>query len=237
MKQFIYTGTELELFAAAKNWKNYIRTILRQYIKGTVLEVGAGIGSNTQLLHHHRLSQWLCLEPDPRLFKTLAYVIQSNGIGHCSAYNGTIDCLNTNQLFDSILYIDVLEHIRDDHQELRNVSRHLNVQGNLIILAPAYQWLFTPFDAAIGHYRRYDKKMLRNILPDNIRVVKLSYLDCAGLLASLANKLLLKQSYPTLKQVKIWDTFLVPLSKLLDPVLGYTFGKSILLVGKKMFNE
>jgi hypothetical protein len=59
------------------------------------------------------------------------------------------------------------------------------------------------------------------------------YLDSVGLLASLANKMFLKQSQPTLKQIKLWDNLMVPLSKKLDPVLGHTLGKSLLLIGKK----
>lgn len=236
MRQFTYIGTELELFAQAKNWKNYLRVLLKRYIKGNVLEVGAGIGSNTQMLNYSQYEQWLCLEPDPSLFQTLNFSIDAGRITNCSAYNGTINCLDKHN-FDSILYIDVLEHIRNDREEVIKATQHLKPGGNLIILGPAHQWLFTPFDSAIGHYRRYSKSMLKAILPDDIKVIKLAYVDCVGLLASLGNKLILRQNKPTLKQIKIWDKYMVPLSRKLDPVLGYQLGKTILLVGKKEFHE
>ena len=235
MSQFTYIGTELELFAEAKNWKKYIRLLLRKYIKGDVLEVGAGIGSHTKLLSCYPYSKWLCLEPDPKLLQALEYSIESNGITNCYVENGTIDSLKPEDLFDSILYIDVLEHIRNDQKEVSKVSQHLKTDGYLIILGPAHQWLFTPFDAAIGHYRRYNKQTLKGVMPDEIEVIKLAYLDCVGLLASFGNKLLLRQSQPTLKQIKLWDNFMVPMSKILDTALGYRFGKSILLVGRKRF--
>ncbi len=235
MSNFIYVGTELELFAEAKNWKNYIRVLLKKYITGDVLEVGAGIGSNTCLLCRSQHSKWLCLEPDNELFHSLEQSIDLNSIPNCFACNGTIDSLKEEQLFDSILYIDVLEHIRDDKEELIKVSQHLKTEGNLIIVGPAHQWLFTSFDSAIGHYRRYNKPMLRTVLPDNIEVIKLAYLDCVGLLASLGNKLILRQSRPTLQQIKVWDKFMVPISRKLDPALKYRLGKSILLVGRKRF--
>lgn len=60
-------GTELDLFAAAENWKRYWRSHLRAFVRGVVLEVGAGIGSNTRLLADTDWSTWTCLEPDPRL--------------------------------------------------------------------------------------------------------------------------------------------------------------------------
>ncbi|OKH19666.1 methyltransferase type 12 [Hydrococcus rivularis NIES-593] len=235
MSQFIYVGTELELFAQAKNWKDYLRVLLRRYIKGNVLEVGAGIGSNTRLLCRSQYQKWICLEPDTQLFQGLESSIKANGIIDCFASNGTIDSLQEEQLFDTILYLDVLEHIKRDREEVIKASRHLKPDGNLIIVAPAHQWLFTPFDAAIGHYRRYNKQTLKAVLPDDIEIIKLNYLDCVGLLASLGNKLVLKQSQPTLKQIKVWDRFMVPISRKLDPIIGYSFGKSVLLVGRKKF--
>ena len=233
MNQFTYIGSELDLFAQAKNWKGYIKLLLRKYIKGNVLEVGAGIGSNTKLLSDSVYNKWLCLEPDSNLCQLLESVITSNGLVNCYVQNRTIDSLNKKQNFDSILYIDVLEHIKNDFEEVSKVSHHLNTNGNLIILSPSHQCLFTPFDTSIGHYRRYSKRTLKAIIPDDIEIIKIAYLDCIGLLASLGNKVLLQQSQPTLRQIQIWDTLMVPISKNLDPFLGFNLGKSILLVGRK----
>lgn len=235
MNEFKYVGAELELFASANNWKNYIKFLLRKYIKGNVLEVGAGIGSNTRLLSSSHYNNWLCLEPDIQLFNQLKDLIALNSITNCYPFNGTIDCLSDQQLFDSILYIDVLEHIHSDREEITKAYQHLKADGNLIILSPAHQWLFTSFDSAIGHYRRYSKKTLKAVMPDELEVIKLAYLDCVGLFASLGNKLVLKQSIPNLKQIKVWDKFMVPISIKIDPLFGYQFGKSILLVGRKRF--
>ena len=233
MTQFTYIGTELELFSHAKNWKNYLKYQLRKYIKGSVLEVGAGLGSNTSLLSNTSYDKWLSLEPDSELFASLKTLVDNQQIPNCAAHHGTIESLDSQQLFDSILYIDVLEHIETDTQEALNASSHLKNGGHLIILGPAHQWLFTPFDTAIGHYRRYDKSSLKKVMPNDMEIIRLIYLDSVGLLASLANKLFLKQSQPTLKQIKTWDQFMVPFSKKIDPLLGYSLGKSVLLVGRK----
>lgn len=232
MSEFIYIGTELELFAKAKNWKKYIKDYLLKYIQGNVLEVGAGIGSNTNLLHNPQCLQWLCLEPDYKLFTALQIAISSHSIPNCQVQNGTIDLLEE-QLFDSILYLDVLEHIDDDKKEINQVIQRLNIGGYLIILCPAHQWLFSPFDIAVGHYRRYNKDSLKAVIPDNIQIVKLVYLDSIGLLVNLGNRLLLKQSKPSSNQILIWDKFMVSLSRLVDPLISYRAGKSVLLIGKK----
>lgn len=233
MTQLTYIGTELELFARAKNWKNYLRSILKKYIKGSVLEVGAGIGSNTKLLQYCQYDCWFCLEPDPELFQVLKDSINLQDLANFKARNGTIDDLDESQLFDSILYLDVLEHIEADRRELIETSKHLEIGGNLIILSPAHQWLFSPFDRAIGHYRRYNKRSLQAVVPKDIKILKIAYLDSVGLIVSLANKLLLKQSRPSLKQIQLWDNLMIPASRKIDPLLGYQVGKSILLVGKK----
>lgn len=233
MSNFRYIGTELSLFAQATNWKAYVKILLNEYIKGDVLEIGAGIGTNTHLLCSSYYRKWLCLEPDTMLFNSLQHSININNITNCSALNGTIDLLNQEQLFDSILYIDVLEHIYNDKEEILKAFQHLKTNGNLIILSPAHQWLFTPFDSAIGHYRRYSKSTLKAVLPNDIEIIKVGYLDCIGLLASLGNKLILKQSQPTVKQITLWDKFMVPISRIFDKILGYKFGKSILFIGRK----
>jgi hypothetical protein len=233
MNHFHYIGTELELFSEAKNWKKYIRSLLSRYIKGHVLEVGAGIGSHTKAISYYSYKDWLCLEPDLHLFQDLVLTIEEQSLSDCHAYQGTLKDLDPDDKFDSILYLDVLEHIKEDRQELLIASSHLQVDGHLIILGPAHQWLFTPFDSAIGHFRRYDRSSLQAILPPEIEVIKFIYLDSVGLLASLANKLLLKQSKPTLKQIKVWDNFMVPISRQTDPLLRHRLGKSVFLVGRK----
>lgn len=234
MTDFKYIGNELELFSEAKNWKNYLKNLAKKYIQGNVLEVGAGIGANTSLLAQSSYETWLCLEPDIQLFEQLENSIKTNKINNCSAYNSTIDQLDSSELFDCIIYVDVLEHIEQDQQEVIKAFNHLNNNGILIIIGPAHQWLFTPFDKAIGHYRRYNKKMVKMLLPEGLKTMKSYYLDSVGLFASLANKMLLKQSMPTLKQIKFWDTYIVPISKILDPILQYSFGKSVFFIGKKI---
>jgi len=59
-----YIGSELELFAAATNWKAYLGGVLRRFVLGRVLEVGAGIGSNIPYLHNDLVAEWTALEPD-----------------------------------------------------------------------------------------------------------------------------------------------------------------------------
>lgn len=219
-----YAGSELELFEKARNWKAYWRDQIRGFIRGEVLEVGAGIGANTQALAGLDFDRWICLEPDA----TLAARIALPPGGRHEKATGTIDDLPATAKFDTILYLDVLEHIEDDRDEMARAAERMKPDGTLVILAPAHPFLYTPFDAAIGHFRRYTRKSLRAAAPPALRLEKLVYLDAAGMLASAANRLLLQSASPTERQILTWDRLLVPVSRGIDSLFAGHAGKSIL---------
>jgi SAM-dependent methyltransferase len=226
-----YVGSELELFAEATHWKSYFSSIVRPYVAGHVLEVGAGIGANVPYLYNDRVSSWTCLEPDPLLARRIEQHPAGKGPPQsCRIVLGTIDSIAETSHFDTILYLDVLEHIAEDAAELARARRHLAPKGHLIVLAPAHQFLFSPFDSAIGHYRRYGRRSLLRLAPSQCRLLVCAMLDCAGFFASLANRLLLSKALPSPRQIAVWDRLLVPLSRRLDALFGYRFGKTVVAV-------
>ena len=219
---------QLDLFAHATHWKSYWSRCIRPFLHGDVLEVGAGIGTNTLLLEPGSFRSWTCLEPDPAL---AAQAVTDTG-RHIVI--GDTRNLPSAPAYDAILYIDVLEHIERDREEMERAALLLRPQGNLIVLSPAHQWLYTPFDEAIGHYRRYTRSSLRAVSPPGCVLRRLWYLDAVGVLASSANRLLLHQSRPELRQILLWDRWMVPASTWLDPWLGHRVGKSVLGVWTKL---
>jgi SAM-dependent methyltransferase len=229
---FKYPGEELVLFEKTQQWKKYFSRVIKPYIKGQVLEVGAGIGTTTALLNDEMADQWLMLEPDEQMSEVLKRKLELRTLpGNCRVETGTIDRLTTT--FDTIIYIDVLEHIGNDAAELNKAAALLNSGGHLIVLSPAFQFLYSPFDKAIGHYRRYNRKMLRKLTPGSLQICSIRYYDAAGFFASLMNRWFLKQKYPTPSQVRFWDKWLVPASVFSDKLFFHCFGKSIIAVWKK----
>lgn len=217
-----YQGTELDVFSQARHWKSYWCGRIAQYIHGSVLEVGAGIGANTATMAALPFRSWLCLEPDPQLARRM-----NPPSGRHRVMVGTIADLSRGG-FDAILYLDVLEHIGDDRGEMRRAAALLNPGGSLIVLSPAHSCLFSPFDEAVGHFRRYDRKSLRAAAPPGLHECNMEYLDSCGLLASLGNRLFLESANPTLRQIQTWDRWLVPFSRCLDRLSFGRVGKSIL---------
>lgn len=229
-----YIGNELELFKHAVNWKNYYAKFFKHLLKGDVLEVGAGIGETTRSLCDGTQTAWVCLEPDEKLTNEIELKKKQGYLpSFIEIKTATLDNLSSERKFDAIIYIDVIEHIENDSLELKKASNFLKPGGHLIVLVPAHNYLFSPFDKSIGHYRRYNKKMLRNAAPSSLKRIKLFYLDSLGLFASLANKWFLKQDYPEMKQIKFWDNVIIPVSKVTDMLSGFSIGKTVVGIWKK----
>ena len=229
-----HEGQEFELFAEAGNWKTYWSGKIRQHVGKSVLEVGAGFGANTPFLLGPEQESWLCLEPDA----ALAARIPASLAGHerseiVQVRTGTLRHLSDDETFDTILYIDVLEHIANDVKEMSAALEHLSPQGKIIVLCPAHPGLYTEFDRHLGNYRRYTRGTLRDCTAPGSTLVEIYALDSFGLMASVANKLFLHQSMPSAKQIAFWDRSLVPISRLTDPLIGFSLGKSLIAVWQK----
>ncbi len=229
-----YVGSELELFQHAHNWKAYFAQAIGSLDGQRVLEVGAGMGATAQVLCTGREAHWLCLEPDRALAEQIEARRAARTLPSCCEVRvGTLERLVADETFDCVLYVDVLEHIADDRAELERAAAVLGDGGRLVVMAPAHQSLFSEFDTAIGHHRRYSASGLRERTPNGLGVERVWYLDSVGLLASLANRLLLRRPLPTQSQVRFWDRWMVPLSRRLDAALGHRLGKSVLAVWRR----
>ena len=232
--EFSYVGTELELFAKATNWKNYFSRKLRPYIGGSVIEVGAGLGGSTKYLCDLSHVHWLCLDPDAYNVSHLKALIATRKLPPCcEARCGVLADLSPDEFADTIIYIDVLEHIENDEGEMHVAAAHLVPGGHIVALSPAFNFLYSPFDEAIGHYRRYVRKDARRLASQSLTLQATFFLDSAGFFASALNRLILRKSQPSIGDIQIWDKAIVPISLLTDKILGRLFGKSIVMVWQK----
>ena len=234
MADYVYVGEELRVFAEALNWKSYLRDTIGEFITGDVLEVGAGMGATTRALCTGTTSSWTCLEPDGALATRLSATLSAEPIASAPTVRDTdIGGLGQELCFDCILYVDVLEHILEDRQELTAARRHLRSGGYLIIVGPAHQWLYSAFDEAIGHHRRYTRTSLSERIPIGMMPVMLRYLDFVGVGLSAANRLAIREPNPSARQIRFWDRFVVPLSRRIDPLLRWRVGKTVVGVWRE----
>ena len=223
-----YPGKELENFESAKIWRKYIYFLIKKYIKAEILEVGAGIGSFTKNYIDDN-SKITLTELDNSNFLFLQNRFKENDI--------TISKVETKDIkkkFDTIMYLNVLEHIKEDLREIEIAVDKLNNEGSLIFLVPAHNKLYSKFDKAVGHFKRYEIDFFKNLNIPQAKIVDLYFLDCSGYTLYYLNKLFFKEEeYPSKFKILIWDKIFTPLTVILDFILGYKFGKNIMCIIKK----
>ena len=222
-----YPGWELKYFDKAENFRNYQFRFIKPYIKGKVAEVGPGNG--VVLKRYINYSNKIYLFEPSKNFNKILKKINSKKI---KIFNKNF--VKKNNFYDTILYLDVLEHIKSDLSEFVKAYSSLKKNGYLIINVPAFQHLYSQFDKDIDHIKRYSKKDFLNILKKtNVKKYKIIYFDSLGYFLSLGSKIFIKKYKKNFSsKIKLWDK-LIPFSIILDKVLFNRIGKSLLVIIKK----
>ena len=225
-----YPGQELEIFDKATIWRKYIYSIANRYFKDNFLEIGAGIGSFT-LNYCKNFQNVVLTDLDENNIKILKEKFSKNK--NIKVENKEINEMKNK--FDTIIYLNVLEHIEDDTNEINLAINKLNLGGHLIILVPAHQKLFGKFDSAVGHYRRYNIDFFKLNKFENTKIEKVIYLDLFGYILYFFNKIFYKEEvYPSKLKIFLWDKIFCPATIILDYITRYKFGKNILCVFKRI---
>jgi SAM-dependent methyltransferase len=227
-----YLGRDLEAMSFAKNYHKWLIDEFKPYFGQSVAEVGAGTGNFSELLMQH-IKHLVAFEPSETMYPLLkerfsenpgVKTINSIFASECSKFEG---CL------DSIIYINVLEHIENDKQELSCVYKTLRHGGHALIFVPALSFLYSDHDKNMGHFRRYHKKDLVKLVQHigfNIRKAK--YFDLAGIIPWYIAFVLLKKSV-TGGKVSLYDKLAVPLMQKVERFITPPVGKNLLLVIQK----
>ena len=224
-----YEGWELNYFDSANNFRQYQFNLILDSINGDVAEVGPGTGKNIKY-YIQKVKKLHLFEPSNQLYKFIEKEHSQNG--KIKIFNKNF--LDQNDKFDTIIYLDVLEHIKEDEKEFLNAYNNLNEGGHLIINVPAFNFLFSKFDEEVNHFRRYSKNDFKKFIRlTNASSSKLIYYDSIGFLLIFFSKKLITLKKNNMKNnIKMWNS-LIPLSKFLDKIIFHSFGKSLMCVLKK----
>ncbi len=147
----------LDLLKDTYNYNHWVYSLLRPYVGTSVLEVGAGTGNLTQfLLNSKRL---VCLEPDREYVEMLKGLadVHRNVTVCCGDMLDLRPAVEPAQQFDTVVCVNVLEHIEDDARALRCMASVLRPGGRILLYIPACQWAYGALDEHLGHYRRYSR--------------------------------------------------------------------------------
>ena len=227
MSKIKYDGYELEYFDSAYNFRKYQLQLIKKYLIGNLAEVGPGKGAFVNY-YLKFLKSVMLIEPDNNLFKNLKKKHKNKK--KLKIKNTTIDKIK--RKFDSIIYFDVLEHIKDDLNEIKNAKKKCKKKGFLIFSVPAYQSFYNEFDKSVGHFKRYNKNDFKKLsAKTNLKIEKLIYYDSFGFFLLLLNKLFNFSNTNLKRKIGFWN-FFIPLSRLIDFVTLNKFGKSLICVFK-----
>ena len=208
----------------------------RKYLKGHVLEVGAGIGCVTKELAKFA-DHVTSLEPNQDLFESLrsnlslipnVRLLPTDTTALTKIGNPT-----SSEKYDVILYVNVLEHIQSDADEIRRARSLLRPNGVLLIVVPAHQVLYSKIDRLTGHYRRYSKKTISSCLTPHFNSIAISNFDSVGLLPYLLVYRILGSSKVSGVQAELYSRIILRLSYLVYRVSGgRIIGKNFLVVAR-----
>jgi SAM-dependent methyltransferase len=134
---------------------------------------------------------------------------------------------------DTIVAVNVLEHIRDDLDALRGFRQILSgsARARLCLFVPAFEFAFSSFDRQYGHFRRYSKETLRDKLLDAGFVLEeLRYFNIIGLVGWWYNFVLMRRREAASGAVGLFDSVVVPIARRLEGMVPPPLGNSVVAV-------
>ena len=223
----------LNVIEKANRFNEWMYNAISPDCKGRILEIGSGIGNISKFFIND--NKKIVLSDLRNNYCELLKEKFKNPILKIDLVNPNFDVEYKSlfQTFDSVFALNVIEHIENDILAINNCKKLLKEGGNLIILVPAYQWLFNNFDNELEHFRRYSRKGIKNIIKkNNLKVEKLFFFNVIGIFGwFLSGKILKKKTIPE-GQMNLFN-FLVPVFKLADKIVFRKIGLSVICIAKK----
>lgn len=217
----------LDNLAQADHFNRWIFAQIAPHLGDKVLEIGCGIGNFTVHLANHCCHLTVIDLDGDYVAQTRARLHQAD---HVTFYVGDATQQQWRDRFDTIILLDVLEHIEQDQAFLNQLAGLLKSGGRLILKVPAGQRLYNRLDRSVGHYRRYNKTNLSRTLADgNFTPLDLHYFNIMGIPGWWINGSLLKRTIPGGGQVGLFNHF-VPLFQRLEQQLPPPVGLSLMAI-------
>jgi len=227
---------DLERLGTADRFFGWTIDHFKPYLKGRVLEVGAGLGTITRkLVAADESLSVVALEPALNLFDQLrAFASVTAQVTASSLTCAEFLAGDDGARFDVVLYLNVLEHIEHDVAELRTAASGLVPGGHVLVFGPGMGWLYSDLDYNAGHYRRYTVSSLRRAAMEaGLEVVQIKYLDMLGVLPYWVVYRLLRRQSISGSSMWAYDKLLVPLSRFLQWIFPRPpLGKNVIMIAR-----
>jgi 2-polyprenyl-3-methyl-5-hydroxy-6-metoxy-1,4-benzoquinol methylase len=228
-------GTEM-LFqmAQARHFNRWMAETIAPFIRGNVLEIGAGIGNLTEFLSP-RAQHYLALDTEEEHLSALRERLGKQPNLE-TLYSDAADPAAFRRLrerFDTVIALNVLEHIPDDKTTLRNIFDSLRPGGRAIILVPQCKMAFGSLDEVLEHQRRYSRhELIGKLRAVGFRIERILNFNRATLPGWILNSRILRRRTLSNKQLLLFNS-VVPFVRRVDPLLPWPATSLIAVAGKE----
>ena len=215
----------------AKNYFAWQSRLVVRELGQRVVEVGCGIGNFTGLLLDRELV--VALDREEECVRSLCERFAGRSNLYVLTCEAGSDAFRSLARFrpDSLVCVNVLEHIEDDGAALRDMAEILVPGGVIVLLVPAFDALYGPIDHNLGHYRRYRRSVVAGLArAAGLDVAKLQYVNAAGFFGWWLNARVLKRETQSDGQIAVFDRWLVPVFSAIESAAAPPFGQSLLAV-------
>lgn len=230
---FSYTGTELDSMSEARNYHRWILSNFAPFLGGDIIEVGAGTGSFAEhLLRAAPEAELTLLEPAENLFPQLKKRHASNShvkflLGSLEEYSGFLSA-------DTVVLVNVLEHVERDQQYLEKIFRILRPGGSLLLYVPALPLLYGSLDVTFGHFRRYRRRELREKISESgFKISVLKYMNFVGFFSWFLSARIIRQKTLYASEVRAFDHWVIPWCSKLEQSWAPPIGQNLLAIARK----
>lgn len=234
-----YNMADQSRMAAAVNYFAWQARLVKPELGRRVLEIGCGSGNFTGMLLDREAV--FALDIDPQCIERISQRFRDRGniraaVCNASELLGEQRVLDEVRQFqpDSLVCLNVLEHIEDDRGTLRGMAAILPTGGVIVLIVPAFESLYGTIDRNLGHHRRYSRASMMKLAQDcGLTIKKLRYMNSAGFFGWWWNARVFNREAQSERQIAFFDRFVVPIVSRVEARVRPPFGQSLFVVLKK----
>ena len=228
----------LQVIKKASRFNQWMFETISPFFHGAILEIGSGVGN---------ISEFLAQKNDEVTLSDvdIGYIELLKEQFHCTKNVKEIIDIDLQlpdflekyaplkEKYNTVILLNVLEHLEFEDLAIQNCKYLLQTEGTLIILVPAYRFLYSQLDKELGHYRRYTARRIKNRVAKNgLSTEKIFYFNALGITAWLYGKIFSLKRIPGF-EMSMFDK-LIWLAKTIDKIVFHKAGLSVICVSKKL---